>query len=123
MKDEVIINNVTYVPKNSVTQVKATTKKGLEFCIVRTYSAGVFAGYFDRKVKGKEATVYDAIRIWYWTGANSLSELAVHGTVKPTECKFGVNVEEIDLKEIIEVIPCTKKAFDSITGVKKWSNN
>lgn len=122
MKEEITINNVVYVPKNSTTQIKAPAKKGLDYCIVRTYSAGVFAGYFDRKKKGKEGTVFNARRIWYWTGANSLSELAVNGTTKPNECKFPVAVDEINLKEIIEVIPCTKKAFDSIMAVKVWSN-
>ena len=51
--------------------------KGMVHCIVRTYSAGVFAGMFDRKNKGKEGTVYDAIRIHYWDGAASLSQLAM----------------------------------------------
>ena len=116
------IDGIEYVPKSQVrVSVSATKKKGLEYCIVRTYSAGAFAGYFNRKTKGKEGTVYEARRLWYWEGANSLSELAVKGTAKPDKCKFPVAVSEVDLTEIIEVIPCTKEAQDSILGVKEWS--
>lgn len=90
------------------------------YCIVRTYSAGVFAGFYDRTTKGKEGTVYNARRLWYWKGANSLSEMANQGVAYPDECKFPEEVAEIDLKEIIEVLPCTDKARISITGVKIW---
>ena len=94
--------------------------KGLSYCIVRTYSAGVFAGLFDRKTRGREGTVFDAIRIFYWDGAASLSQLANEGVKKPENCKFAQAVSEVDLKEIVEVIPCTKKAEENIKGVKTW---
>ena len=94
--------------------------KGKEYCIVRTYSAGVFAGDFDRKIKGKEGTVFNARRIWFWDGAASLSQLANEGTNKPDQCKFAQIVAEVDLKEIIEVIPCTKIARENIQKVKVW---
>lgn len=101
-------------------QKQRIINKGREYCIVRTYSAGVFAGLIDRKVKGKENTVHNAIRIWYWDGAASLSQLANEGTKKPENCKFAQKVAEVDLKEIIEIIPCTKKAIESIQNVKVW---
>ena len=94
--------------------------KGLTYCIVRTFSAGVFAGDFDRKTKGKEGTVYNARRIWYWAGAASLSQLSNDGVKKPDDCKFAQIVKEVDLKEIIEVIPCTTKAEENIKGVGVW---
>ena len=49
--------------------------------IVRTYSAGVFAGTIKSR-DGKEAVLTDARRIWYWNGAASLSELATKGMSK-----------------------------------------
>lgn len=90
------------------------------YCIVRTYSAGVFAGLFDRKKPGREGTVYKARRIWYWDGAASLSQLAMEGTKNPGSCKFAMEVPEVDLKEIIEVIPCTELARANIAGVPNW---
>lgn len=58
-----------------------------KYCMVRTYSAGVFAGTLAER-KGKEARLTDARRIWYWRGAASLSELATKGPATPKECKF-----------------------------------
>ena len=94
--------------------------KGKTYCIVRTYSAGVFAGLFDRKTKGKEGTVYKARRLWKWSGALDCSQLAQKGVSNPKDCKFS-SVDEVDLKEMIEVSPCTKEARESIKKVAEWS--
>lgn len=90
-----------------------------KYCIVRTYSAGVFAGTLAER-NGKEARLIDARRIWYWAGAASLSQLAVDGTSRPKDCKFPVAVPEVLLTEAIEIIPCTEKARKSIEGVELW---
>jgi len=50
-----------------------------KYVIVRTYSAGVFAGTLVSR-EGREVTLADARRIWYWDGAASLSQLAMEGT-------------------------------------------
>ena len=118
-KEEIVIDGVTYIPKG-INQIKAPSMKGKEYCVIRTYSAGVFAGYIDRKIKGKENTIYNARRIWYWDGAASLSQMANEGVNKPENCKFSQIVKEQDLKEIIEVLPCSKKAKESIEGVSIW---
>ena len=116
---EIVVDGVAYVPKGT-NQEKAPSLKGKEYCVVRTYSAGVFVGYIDRKVKGKENTIFNVRRIWYWDGAASLSQMANDGVSKPQTCKFSQVVKEQDLKEIIEVIPCSKKAKESIEGVSIW---
>jgi len=115
--NEITINGKTYIEKGSDAPVK--NKDGLEYCIVRTYSAGVFAGWYDRSTKGQEGTIYDARGIYYWEGACGLSQLAVDGTSKPQNCKFTVKAEH-DLKQIIQVLPCTEKAKASIEGVAIW---
>jgi len=96
--------------------------KGMKYVLARTYSAGVFAGFLFRR-DGKEATLKNARRIWYWDGAASLSELAVRGTSTPDRCKFPVAVPEVTLTEVIEVIPTTKEGQQSIEGVNEWSKN
>lgn len=90
-----------------------------QYCIVRTYSAGVFAGTLAAR-DGKEAIVTNARRIWYWDGAASLSELATSGTKKPGECKFPAAVESVLLTEVIEILPTTESARESIVAVPVW---
>jgi len=91
-----------------------------QYVIVRTYSAGVFAGYLEKRI-GKEGVMLEARRLWYWSGAASLSQLAMEGTKKPLSCKFPCEVNRIELTEIIEVIDCTDEAKESIANVKVWS--
>ena len=93
-------------------------KKG-QYCMVRTYSAGVFAGTIVSR-KGKEVLLKNARRIWYWTGAASLSQLAMSGTSQPEKCKFPEPVSEVILTEVIEIIPITAMAKKSIEGVAIW---
>jgi Domain of unknown function (DUF6948) len=90
-----------------------------KYVIVRTYSAGVFAGELKSK-KGKEVVLNNARRLWFWSGAASLSQLSVDGVLKPDNCKFPCTVKEIILTEAIEILPCTAKAKKSIASVKVW---
>ena len=94
-------------------------RDGMKYCIVRTYSAGVFAGYVETR-NGKEVMMRDTRRLWYWDGAASLSQLAVDGVKAPLKCKFPVAVDTITLTEAIEIIPCTGKARESIAAVAIW---
>lgn len=91
-----------------------------DYVIVRTYSAGVFAGTLERR-EGREVTLMDARRIWYWSGAASLSELAVKGTKQPYSCKFPVAVPRVVLFEVIEILAVTPDARASIAAVPEWS--
>jgi hypothetical protein len=90
-----------------------------KYVIVRTYSAGVFAGHLVRRVE-KEVTLTDARRLWYWAGAASLSQLAVSGTSKPKDCKFPVAVPSVTLTEAIEILDVTPEAETSIKAVPEW---
>ena len=87
--------------------------------MVRTYSAGVFLGTLKERA-GKEVTLTDARRMWYWDGAASLSQLATDGTSKPSKCKFPAPVSEVLLTEAIEIIPATEAAIASIAAVPEW---
>ena len=90
-----------------------------KYVIVRTYSAGVFAGYLESR-NGQEVELTNARRIWYWDGAASLSQLAMEGTSKPENCKFPCPVGNILLLQAIEIIDVTEKGKISIQGVKIW---
>ena len=121
MKNEISVDGTKYVRADSISAQpkKAKTFKGKPYVIVRTYSAGVFAGYLAKRT-GKEATILEARRIWYWEGAASLSQLAVDGTSKPEKCKFPTTVPKIEVTEVIEILEVSEKAKKSIESVPIW---
>jgi hypothetical protein len=108
--NEITINGETY------RKVQADLSS---YFIIRTYSAGVHFGIITQR-DGKEVTLKDARRIWYWEGAASLSQMAVDGVIKPKSCKFSVTTPKIILTEAIEIIPCTEKAAKCILEVPEW---
>jgi hypothetical protein len=109
--NEIEMNGEIYIKKN--------VSKEEQYYIVRTYSAGVFAGYIESR-NGQEVVMRNARRIWYWSGAASLSQLAMEGTNDPDSCKFPCEVDRVELLNVIEIINVTEKARSSIQGVKVW---
>ena len=120
MKDKIEIDGTTYVRQEIVEQEKAKAFDGMPYVFVRTYSAGVFAGYMEER-DGKEVTLRNARRLWLWKGAASLSQMAMEGTSKPDECKFPCEVDKVILIESIEILDVTAKAKKSINEVPVWS--
>jgi len=114
--EELVIEGITYVPKRSV---QAEKRDGMPFVCIRTYSAGVHCGYLKSR-EGKEAVLLDSIRIHQWSGAASLSQLAMEGVNNPDSCRFAMPVNEITLTEVIEVIPMSEKAINNIKNVPLW---
>ncbi len=87
--------------------------------IIRADRAGVFFGTIKERT-GSEVVMTDCRRIFYWSGAASLSQLAVDGTNRSRDCKFTITVDEMIVLGVIEIIPCTDKAIESINGVPVW---
>lgn len=116
--NEIEVNGVQYVKKGTE-PVIAVKLDGMPYVIVRTYSAGVFAGYLKART-GKECTLLNARRLWRWSGAASLSQLAMEGTKNPQDCKFPCPVSTVVLTEAIEILDCTEKARASIKEVPVW---
>lgn len=91
-----------------------------EKVIIRGDRSGVFYGTLVAK-DGNEVELKDCRRIWYWEGANSISELAVNGVKQPEKCKFTIAVESIVITDVIEIIKCSDSAIKSIEIVKEWT--
>lgn len=94
-------------------------KKQLRYVIVRTYSAGVFAGELVSRT-GQEVVLQNARRLWYWSGAASLSQLAMEGVKNPLACKFPCEVARVELLQAVEILDVTAQARQSIAGVPIW---
>jgi hypothetical protein len=119
--EELTIEGVIYVPKDSVKSNEAAKERdGMKYVLIRTYSAGVHCGYLKSR-EGKEVVLLDSIRIWKWSGAASLSQLAMEGTNYANNCKFGMPIStELILTEAIEVIEMTETASINIKTVESW---
>ena len=87
--------------------------------IIRTINAGVFFGEIKSRKKD-EVVISNCRRLWFWSGAASLSQLATEGVKNPSNCKFTVIVKEMTILGVIEIIPCTKRAIESINNVPIW---
>ena len=118
---ELTINGIKYVRADS-RQEPAQTLDGKPFVIVRSYGAGVFAGYLQsRTVKGGVVSVVldRCIRLHRWTGC-SLSQVANDGVVGTGENRFSMTTDGHEVSQVIEIIPCTDKARVAIQAVKTW---
>ncbi len=88
--------------------------------IIRCDRAGVFFGHVTRR-EGSEADLEDCRMLWFWSGAASLSQLAMEGVKNPQNCKFTVPVKKMTVLGVIEVIECTEEAVKNIQEVKPWA--
>lgn len=84
------------------------------YVILRCYSAGVHAGYLVSQT-GDQAVLRDSRRLWSWKAKAgvALSGLSVHGL---DGGKIDTLVSQIALTGVIETIPCTEAARESITN-------
>jgi hypothetical protein len=94
-------------------------KKPGKYVIVRTCTAGVFAGNLHSR-NGQEVVLKNARRLWCWSGAASLSQLAQSGTTKPKDCKFPEEVSSVLLLQAIEILDVSAIAEASIKSVAIW---
>ena len=87
------------------------------YVIVRCRDAGVHAGVLISR-QGRECTLKNARRLWYWKPANGaafLSGVAVEGLHE--DSKVGAPIT-VTLTENCEIILCTATAQTSIEGAK-----
>lgn len=90
-----------------------------QYVVVRTYSAGNFAGTLKARY-GNKIVLENSRRLWRWFAKDgiSLSEVSQKGVVDDN-CRFCC-VEPLKLIEDIEIIPCSKQAEESIKGVPDY---
>jgi hypothetical protein len=113
------IDEVEYVRLSDVNQ-RAVELDGKPFVIIRSYGAGVFAGYLaERNDETRVVKMDRCIRLWRWTGA-TLSQVSRDGIAGTGENRFSVPVDGHEILQVIEIIPCTEHARNAIQAVKPW---
>jgi hypothetical protein len=82
-----------------------------KFVLIRTINAGVHFGTFIEYTTDdhKGVLLSNARRLWSWTGALSLSEVAMKG-INISDSTIAERVDEIELTQAIEIIPVSKKS-------------
>lgn len=108
MENQIEINGVVYIRQEKPSSV----------VLVRTYSAGIHFGELVSR-DGREVTLKNARRLWSWSGACSLSQVAVDG-VDLDGSRISVTVPSITLTEAIEIIRMSERASDQMMGAAPW---
>lgn len=117
-----IIDGTEYVIKETEHE-PAANLDGLGYVIVRSESAGVFAGYFvsaTPDANGTETVVLrNCRRIWCWYGAASISQVAIDG-FDQTRSKVPEAVALCRIAKVKETCSVTEKARLCIQGTPPW---
>lgn len=102
--------------KKSVKRIKQTKRP---YVIVRCRDAGVHAGEYLSHT-GRTVRLANARRLWYWSGARELNEIAAYGAKNPAQCKFAPPVTALTLLEACEIIACASAGEDMIRECPEW---
>ena len=103
--------------------MKAIEKLLNKRVIIRADRAGVFYGTLaEIEPLGDKYQVEltDCRRLWYWSGAASITQLACEGVKSPYNCKFTMVQKSVVVNGVIEVHECTEESIRSIEGVEIW---
>lgn len=113
------IDGVVYI-REDLRTLAASNLLGLRYCVVRTYSAGVHIGYvqeFGTK-HPQYAKLLNSRRLHGWTNACSLSQVAMDGVGEGS--RIAMMLPDIELTDVIEVIPCSYKAMEFFKSAQVW---
>lgn len=91
-----------------------------QFYIIRCKNAGVFFGKIKERVGKDEVTLTNVRKIWYWSGAAAVEQLAITGPRNGANCKITIEVPEMTVMEPIQIIPCTDEARNTIQRITVW---
>lgn len=92
-----------------------------DYYIVRANGPGVLFGKIESR-NGDEITMTDVRKLWYWSGACAVEQLALEGIKRPSDCKFTVTVPEMTIFNALQIIKCTAEAVASLKAVAEWKS-
>lgn len=90
-----------------------------KYVIVRSNLAGVFFGILAKKNK-TELTLKNARKFYYFSGANTVEDLATQGALNKENCKMTTEVEEIVISDYCQILPCSKEAITQNKSIPIW---
>ena len=87
-------------------------------CIVRSYDAGVYYGTVA-EVNGETVKMEDVRNIWYWEGANCLSDVAANGVGE--DSKVSRVISSMVFNRCCQIIPCADAAIKNLDKQSIWA--
>jgi hypothetical protein len=90
-----------------------------QYYIVRANQAGVFFGQIKDR-NGSEATLTNARKLHYWSGAAAVEQIAIEGVKNKKDCRFTITVPEVTILGICQFLPCTDNAVENLKSVPEW---
>ncbi len=114
----ITIDDVEYVRKDSVSE-SSVDLEGMPYVIIRSRDSGCHAGYLKYSNGNGTVELVQSRRLWAWSGANCLSQMANEGVKNPLKCKFSGCVD-LEIYGACEKLDTTRAAQDSIQGVPVW---
>jgi hypothetical protein len=88
------------------------------YVIVRTYSAGVYAGHLVER-EDRRVVLRDAQIVHRWEGALSTLDLAAWG---PRTAKLSAVVQTVEIFEVIAILHATEEARQRFAGIAPWAS-
>lgn len=103
-------------------KIKTKTMSNLigKHVIVRSNLAGVFFGVLKQK-ENDELTLSNARKLYYFSGANTVEDLATNGALNKENCKLTVVVKEIVISKFEQILPCTENAIENLKSIPVWT--
>lgn len=120
--ETLMIDDQKYVRADTVQELAKNTD-GMPCVLIRSYGAGVFMGYLKEQksdVNGVNVVLVNSRRIHYWSGACSLSQIAVDGSKDIENCRIAMVVPETFIANAIEIIPVTEKSRANVMEAPIW---
>lgn len=87
--------------------------------ILRADKAGVFFGTLNKR-EGNDVQLLNCRKLYFWSGANAVEQIALEGVKNPENCKFTVIVDEMTITNPTQIIPCTEMAIKNIENTPIW---
>ena len=97
--------------------------KKLEKVLIRSYASGVHFGYLAEErdlLSGKQVKLLNSRRIHYWVENASLSQIAKRGITDNEENRISVSIPEIEITQVIEIMPLSDIVFEQMINYREW---
>jgi small nuclear ribonucleoprotein (snRNP)-like protein len=89
--------------------------------IVRDDKAGVYFGILKSIEANKVVLLHDVRKIYKWSGANTIEDIAMKGIANHENSKVTIQVNSLLLGSFDQIIICTKEAIINLNEIPTWT--